>query len=110
MFSKMMTGRSTKNFCREEELAKLKEAVSSCDAIIIGAGAGLSTSAGFTYSGERFERYFSDFARKYGLTKACVWERCKRGWDANRMKQKSRRRQDNGNNDQRLLQASATDN
>ena len=67
MFSKMMTGISTKNFCREEELAKLKEYVSSCDAIIIGAGAGLSTSAGFTYSGERFERYFSDFARKYGI-------------------------------------------
>ena len=67
MFSKMLTGISTKNFCREEELAKLKEYVSSCDAIIIGAGAGLSTSAGFTYSGERFERYFSDFARKYGI-------------------------------------------
>ena len=67
MFSKMMTGISTKNFCREEELAKLKEAVSSCDAIIIGAGAGLSTSAGFTYSGERFDEYFSDFAKEYGI-------------------------------------------
>ena len=67
MFSKMMTGISTKNFCRKEELIKLKEAISSCDAIILGAGAGLSTSAGFTYSGERFERYFSDFAKKFGI-------------------------------------------
>lgn len=38
------------------------------DAVMIGAGAGLSTSAGFTYSGERFERYFSDFHQKYGIT------------------------------------------
>ena len=36
--------------------------------MVIGAGAGLSTSAGFAYSGERFERYFSDFAKKYGFT------------------------------------------
>lgn len=33
---------------------------------MIGAGAGLSTSAGFVYSGERFEKYFADFGRKYG--------------------------------------------
>ena len=37
------------------------------DAIVIGAGAGLSTAAGFTYGGERFEKYFGDFARKYGI-------------------------------------------
>lgn len=37
------------------------------DAVVIGAGAGLSTAAGFTYRGERFERYFSDFAAKYGF-------------------------------------------
>ena len=35
---------------------------------VVGAGAGLSTSAGFTYSGERFERHFADFIGKYGLT------------------------------------------
>ena len=34
---------------------------------MIGAGSGLSSSAGFTYSGERFQRYFSDFASKYGI-------------------------------------------
>ena len=38
-----------------------------CDAVIIGAGAGLSTSAGFVYTDERFKKYFSDFAEKYGI-------------------------------------------
>ena len=46
----------------------LAEKISSADAVIIGAGAGLSTSAGFTYSGERFDKYFSDFKEKYGFT------------------------------------------
>ena len=46
-------------------VAKLQEALACADAIIIGAGAGLSTSAGFIYTGERFEKYFSDFAAKY---------------------------------------------
>jgi NAD-dependent SIR2 family protein deacetylase len=47
---------------------KLKQALSEADAVVIGAGAGLSTSAGFIYSGERFEKYFSDFSEKYGFT------------------------------------------
>ena len=46
---------------------KLREALNNADAVIIGAGAGLSTSAGFTYAGERFETYFSDFAAKYSI-------------------------------------------
>ena len=50
-----------------ERITFLKNEIDSADAIVIGAGAGLSTSAGFTYSGERFERYFFDFARKYGI-------------------------------------------
>lgn len=37
------------------------------DAIVIGTGAGLSTSAGLTYSGKRFEDYFADFIQKYGM-------------------------------------------
>jgi len=41
-------------------LERLNEALSDAKAVLIGAGAGLSTSAGFTYSGERFEKYFSD--------------------------------------------------
>ena len=50
-----------------KEIEKLKSALASAESIIIGAGAGLSTSAGFTYSGERFETYFSEFASKYGF-------------------------------------------
>ena len=46
-------------------ISKLRETLDNADAIIIGAGAGLSTSAGFVYTGERFEKYFSDFAAKY---------------------------------------------
>lgn len=42
--------------------------IDKAGAIVIGAGAGLSTSAGFTYSGERFEKYFGDFASKYGFS------------------------------------------
>ena len=57
------TGKGTK----EEQLRRLKEAMTSFDAIMIGAGAGLSTSAGLTYSGERFRKYFFDFAEKYGI-------------------------------------------
>ena len=44
---------------------KLKNALAQAETVIIGAGAGLSTSAGFIYTGERFDKYFSDFARKY---------------------------------------------
>ena len=57
------TGKGTK----EEQLRRLKDALRSYDAILIGAGAGLSTSAGLTYSGERFRKYFFDFAEKYGI-------------------------------------------
>ena len=46
---------------------RLRQALAGADAVVIGAGAGLSTAAGFSYSGERFERYFSDFERKYGF-------------------------------------------
>ena len=48
-------------------MERLKAALQDCDAVVIGAGAGLSTAAGFTYIGERFEKYFSDFAAKYGI-------------------------------------------
>ena len=53
---------------KEEQIAKLKKALTSAESIVIGAGAGLSTSAGFTYSGERFNKYFFDFAREYGIS------------------------------------------
>lgn len=50
---------------KEEQIERLKLEIKEADAIVIGAGAGLSTSAGFTYSGERFEKYFFDFEKKY---------------------------------------------
>lgn len=50
-----------------QQLAFLQEALASAEAVLIGAGAGLSVAAGFTYSGERFQRYFSDFAARYGI-------------------------------------------
>ena len=51
-----------------EQIQKLSNAIHRSEAIVIGAGAGLSTSAGFVYTGERFRRYFSDFAEKYGFS------------------------------------------
>ena len=53
---------------REENIQRLKSEIETADAIVIGAGAGLSTAAGLTYSGERFERYFSDFKERFGIT------------------------------------------
>ena len=52
----------------EDNLSDIKELTANADAIVIGAGAGLSTSAGFTYSGERFDKYFSDFKERYKFT------------------------------------------
>ena len=50
-----------------QTLARLQTAFREADAVLIGAGAGLSASVGFTYAGERFERHFADFERKYGF-------------------------------------------
>ena len=55
------------NLPREEAIQKLKKEIRTADAILIGAGAGLSTSAGFIYTGERFEKWFPDFIRAYGI-------------------------------------------
>ena len=52
---------------RTQPLVRLQLALQETDAVVIGAGAGLSTSAGFTYDGPRFEEYFSDFRQKYGF-------------------------------------------
>ena len=50
-----------------DPVERWREALTAADAVVIGAGAGLSASAGLTYSGERFERYFSDFQARYGI-------------------------------------------
>ena len=49
-------------------IEKIKSVLENAEALVVGAGAGLSTSAGFTYSGERFEQYFSDFRARYGFS------------------------------------------
>ncbi len=51
----------------EQKIALLKKLLSDADAVMLGAGAGLSTAAGFVYSGERFKKYFADFEKKYGF-------------------------------------------
>ncbi|MCD8087706.1 MAG: Sir2 silent information regulator family NAD-dependent deacetylase [Oscillospiraceae bacterium] len=66
MFSKTATGKSTETYY--DKIARLKTELETADTVVVGAGAGLSTSAGMSYSGERFEKYFSDFHRKYGIT------------------------------------------
>ena len=66
MFSKTWTSKSTDGY--SQKIERLKAEIQGADAILIGAGSGLSTSAGLTYSGERFLKYFSDFHEKYGIT------------------------------------------
>ena len=63
MFLRKKIGKSTTDCWKEIE--KLEKQIQQADAIIIGAGAGLSTSAGFHYAGERFKEYFGDFANRY---------------------------------------------
>lgn len=65
MFFPKKTSASTRDCSAETD--RLKNEIETADAIVIGAGAGLSTAAGFTYSGERFENYFSDFIEKYNF-------------------------------------------
>ena len=65
MFGRMKITKSTGNY--SDEIKRLKKAIEEADAIVIGAGAGLSTSAGFVYNGERFEKHFADFGKKYGF-------------------------------------------
>lgn len=65
MCSKIWTTTSTGTSCTPIE--GLKQAVKAADTVVIGAGAGLSASAGFVYDGDRFRQYFSDFEEAYGF-------------------------------------------
>ena len=65
MFLRTSTRKSTA--VSSNPIERLREALESADAVIIGAGAGLSASAGLTYSGERFRQTFGDFQAKYGI-------------------------------------------
>lgn len=50
------------------KIEKLRQALDDADAVIVGAGAGMSTAAGLTYSGERFDEHFADFRDAFGIT------------------------------------------
>lgn len=63
MFLKRAMTKSTSNYW--DSIEQLKHQIKTADAIVIGAGAGLSTAAGFTYLGEHFQKYFADFIEKY---------------------------------------------
>ncbi len=66
MFSRTSITRSIGNY--SENIKRLRDALDTAEAVVIGAGAGLSAAAGFTYSGERFKKHFSDFIDKYGFS------------------------------------------
>ena len=66
MFLRNLITTSTKSY--SEQIDRMKNEIEYADAIVVGAGAGMSTSAGFAYDGERFERNFADFRKKYGIT------------------------------------------
>ena len=65
MFSRSLTSVST-GAC-SEAVDRLREALERADAVVVGAGAGLSASAGLTYDGARFEEHFGDFIAKYHI-------------------------------------------
>lgn len=52
-------------FYNTSKIEKLQQALEQSETIIIGAGSGLSSAAGFCYNGERFQKYFKDFEAKY---------------------------------------------
>lgn len=65
MFSRIVTKKSTENY--SQKIERLRAELNRADAVVIGAGSGLSAAAGFTYDGDRFLKYFGDFAKKYGI-------------------------------------------
>lgn len=65
MFSRILTQKSILTY--SEQIEQVRQALHEADAVVIGAGAGLSTSAGLTYSGPRFQEHFGDFIQKYKI-------------------------------------------
>ena len=65
MFLNKLTKTSMKDYY--EKIKKLQRLINDSESVLVGAGSGLSTSAGFVYSGDRFEKYFGDFEKKYGI-------------------------------------------
>ena len=65
MFSRILTQKSILTY--SEQIEQVRQALHEADAVVIGAGSGLSTSAGLTYSGPRFQEHFGDFIQKYKI-------------------------------------------
>ena len=65
MFLRKPIMKSTENI--SESIERLKKELETAEVIVIGAGAGLSSAAGFLYSGQRFDTWFWDFREKYGI-------------------------------------------
>ena len=65
MFRNLFMTKQSEN--STDKIKQIQDALVGADAVVIGAGAGLSTAAGFTYTGERFQKYFADFEEKYGF-------------------------------------------
>ncbi len=65
MFSRILTQKSMPTY--SEQIEQVRQALHEADAVVIGAGSGLSTSAGLTYSGPRFQEHFGDFIQKYKI-------------------------------------------
>lgn len=66
MYLRNVTTKSTRNY--SEDIKILKDKIENADAIVVGAGAGLSTAAGFIYNGETFKKYTFDFIKEYGIS------------------------------------------
>ncbi|MGI6053027.1 MAG: Sir2 silent information regulator family NAD-dependent deacetylase [Bilifractor sp.] len=69
MYLSDLFGRMTYGITQDpdKQIRILRDQTDQADAVLIGAGSGLSTAAGFTYSEDRFQKYFGDFSRKYGF-------------------------------------------
>lgn len=52
----------------DQAIAEARGLLGRADRVLIGAGAGLSTAAGITYGGPRFEQRFRSFIERYGMT------------------------------------------
>lgn len=66
MYLRNVTTKSTRSYL--EDIKILKDKIENADAIVVGAGAGLSTAAGFIYNGEKFKKYMFDFIKEYSIT------------------------------------------
>lgn len=51
-----------------ETLTAVRTLLREAEAVVVGAGSGMSAAAGLTYAGRRFQEKFGDFIEHYGMT------------------------------------------